>query len=159
MTIGIISDTHDNVPMIRKAVQIFNERKVDFVIHAGDLVAPFSIIPLDDLKCDYAGVFGNNDGERFGLSKRSHGKINSPPKTVELENRKILILHEPIEIIAFTKSQVYDTIVYGHTHIPAIEKQNNTLVINPCECGGWLSGRSSIALLNLDTMDAQIIEL
>ena len=31
--------------------------------------------------------------------------------------------------------------------------------INPKECGGWLTGKSTIALLNLDTLEAKIINL
>ena len=44
MLIGVMSDTHDNVPLIEKAVALFNDRKVGFVIHAGDYVAPFALI-------------------------------------------------------------------------------------------------------------------
>jgi len=35
MKIGIISDTHDNLPQIKKAVEIFNREKVELVLHAG----------------------------------------------------------------------------------------------------------------------------
>ncbi len=67
MLIGIMSDTHDNLPAIRKAVEFFNERNVDLVIHAGDYVAPFVARELKKLKAPLKGVFGNNDGERKGL--------------------------------------------------------------------------------------------
>jgi putative phosphoesterase len=36
--IGIISDTHDNLPAIKRAVDLFNEKNVDLVLHAGDFV-------------------------------------------------------------------------------------------------------------------------
>ena len=159
MRIGILSDSHDNVPMIRKAVAIFNERKAGFVIHAGDYVAPFAIDPLGDLGCQYVGVFGNNDGEKLGLSKRAEGKINVPPYSMELDGKKILVLHEQGELAALIKSQVYDIIVYGHTHESVVEKQGRTLVINPGECGGWLTGKSTIALADTDQMTAELVEL
>ncbi|MCM8780547.1 MAG: metallophosphoesterase family protein, partial [Candidatus Omnitrophica bacterium] len=69
MRIGIISDTHDNLPKIDSAVEYFNRQRVGFVLHAGDFVAPFAVAKLKKLDCDWAGVFGNNDGEREGLSK------------------------------------------------------------------------------------------
>jgi hypothetical protein len=57
------------------------------------------------------------------------------------------------------KSQIYDIVVYGHTHDPVIEKQGKTLAINPGECGGWLPGRSAIALADLDQMSAELVKL
>jgi len=159
MLIGIISDTHDNMPKIKRAVEIFNARNVGFVIHVGDYVAPFAVIPLNDLKCQYIGVFGNNDGERLGLSKRSQGRINVQPQTLELEGKKILIMHEPFEIDALVKSQNFDIIIFGHNHESSIEKHGRTLVINPGECGGWLSGKSTIVVANLDDITAEMIPL
>lgn len=159
MQLGIISDTHDNVPKIRQAVAIFNERNVDLVVHAGDYVAPFAVLPLNELKCQYIGVFGNNDGEKIGLSKRSQGRINVPPQTINLGGKKILVLHEPIELDALIKSQIYDILVYGHTHEQFIKKQGKTLVINPGECGGWLTGRCTVAVADLERMEAEEIVL
>ena len=160
MRIGIISDTHDNVPRIKEAVAIFNEREVDLVIHAGDYIAPFAIDPLADLRCEYIGVFGNNDGEKLGLGKRSQGRINIPPHFVEFGGKKILVMHDQGELLpALIKSQSYDIIIYGHTHEPVIEKHGRTLVINPGECGGWLAGKSTIALADLDQMTAELREL
>jgi len=43
MKIGVISDTHDNLPLIEKAVKIFNEKGVKLVLHAGDYVALFVV--------------------------------------------------------------------------------------------------------------------
>lgn len=159
MNIGIMSDTHDNIPKIKDAVKIFNERKTGLVIHAGDYIAPFAIAPLDDLKCQYIGVFGNNDGEKLGLNKRSQSKIIVAPYSVEFGGKKILVLHEPGELAALIKSQTYDIIIYGHTHEPVIEKRDRTLVINPGECGGWLTGRSTIVLADLDRVTAELLEL
>lgn len=159
MKIGIISDSHDNLTMIRKAVQVFNEKAVDMVIHAGDFVAPFSLVPLDELKCEYLGVFGNNDGEKFGLSKRSKGKIFFPPHNIELNGKKILVLHEPYEIVSLTKSQVYDIIIYGHTHNHVIEKHEKTMVINPGECCGWLTGICTVVVLNVDRIEPELIHI
>lgn len=159
MRIGVISDTHDNVPRIKEAVAIFNERNVDLVIHAGDYIAPFAVAPLGDLKCQYVGVFGNNDGEKLGLNKRSQGRISVAPHSVESGGKNILVLHEPGGLAALIKSQAYDIIIYGHTHEPVIEEQGRTLVINPGECGGWLRGRCTIALVDLDRMTAELVEL
>jgi hypothetical protein len=42
---GIISDSHDNRNNIRKAVDIFNQKDVCLVIHAGDFIAPLEVDP------------------------------------------------------------------------------------------------------------------
>jgi len=157
--IGIISDTHDNMPKIKEAVSIFNMKQVEFVIHAGDYVAPFSIAPLDDLKCDYIGVFGNNDGEKAGLTKKSKDRIKVPPHHITLGNREIIILHDPNDLDNLIKSQNYDIVIYGHTHNPVIERHNKTFVINPGECCGWLSGKSTVAILELNDLTAEIVNV
>ena len=43
MKIGLISDTHDNIQNIRKAISLFNDKNVSFVIHAGDIVSPEAV--------------------------------------------------------------------------------------------------------------------
>jgi putative phosphoesterase len=75
MLLGVIADTHDNLPKIEKAISVFNRKRVSLVLHAGDYIAPFSLLPFRKLNCDYLGVFGNNDGEREGLTKISEGRI------------------------------------------------------------------------------------
>jgi putative phosphoesterase len=157
--IGIISDTHDNMPKIKEAVAIFNMKQVESVIHAGDYVAPFSLAPLENLNCDYIGVFGNNDGEKGGLSKKSQDRIKVPPHQLDLGNRKIIVLHEPYDIDNLIKSQNYDIIIYGHTHEHVIDGHGKTLVINPGECCGWLTGKGTVALVDLKDMKASIVEL
>ena len=50
MKIGLISDTHDNIQNIRRAVRKFNDKRVDLVIHAGDIVSPNAVESLADVK-------------------------------------------------------------------------------------------------------------
>lgn len=64
MLIGLMADTHDNLPMVEKAIKMFNEEKVEVILHAGDYVAPFVIPKFRGLKARLIGVFGNNDGDR-----------------------------------------------------------------------------------------------
>ena len=157
MKIGILSDTHDNIPKIEKAVKFFNKNKVGFVLHAGDFVAPFAVAKLKNLSCDWLGIFGNNDGERKGLSGFSEGKIKDGPLRLELDNRKITLVHDIATINA--KTEAADLIIFGHTHNTEVLKQENKLIINPGECGGWLTGKSTIALVDLTSLSAKITEI
>ena len=87
MKIGIMADSHDNLEKIAAAVEVFNNEKVELVLHAGDFIAPFTARPLKYLKCPLTGVFGNNDGEKFGLLKQFEGigNIYKPPRIINIE--------------------------------------------------------------------------
>ncbi len=159
MKLGIISDTHDNVPMIEKAVDFFNKADVDLVMHAGDYVSPFSLKPFLTLESDFLGVWGNNDGDKIALRNMAQGRIETSPHIETYKHKKILLGHYFETLDALVSSQVYYLIIYGHTHKPEIRKVGKTLVVNPGECGGWLEGSSTIALANLEEQTAEIIEL
>ena len=154
--IGIISDTHDNIPRIEKAVEAFNKEDVSLVIHVGDYIAPFSLRPLEKLKCEYCGIFGNNDGEKKGLGEKSGGRIKEGPLVLERCGRHIVVVHD---ISSWNKLRECDILIYGHTHSPSIEKESGRLIINPGECGGWLTGKFTIALLYLKELRAEIVEI
>lgn len=159
MLIGIVSDTHDNLVSTKKAIDLFNERKVRFVIHAGDFISPFTLKLFKELECNYVGVFGNNDGDKILLLERSEGNIHNQPYIFTLREKKIIVLHEHHLVDALADSGHFDLLIYGHTHVPDIRKIRKTLVINPGEAGSWLYGKSTAALADLDRMKAEIIEL
>lgn len=157
MKIGIMSDSHDHKENIRKAVDCFNDEKVELVIHAGDIVAPFTVQEFKNLKAPMKAVFGNNDGERIGLSKVFD--IHVHPLELTLDDKKIVVMHEPFEINALQKSGVFDVIIHGHTHKKIIDGRRDSLIINPGETCGWFSGEGSVVVLDTAEMDARLIEL
>jgi len=161
MKIGIISDTHDNLPQIRKAVEVFNREKVELVLHAGDFVSPFTFLEFKNLNCPLKGIFGNNDGDKLYLQEKSKGigELYLAPYNVNINSKNVIMLHKEKLIDALAESQKYDVIIYGHTHRSDLRKIGKTLIINPGECGGWLTGKSTIALLDLETLEAKIINL
>jgi len=161
MRIGVISDTHDNLPKIERAVEIFNERGVELVLHAGDFISPFTANAFKGLKCKLIGVFGNNDGEKFGLKARFEGigEISEDVRELEAGGRRIVVMHKELLVEPLAKSGLYDLVVYGHTHKADVRRVNGTLVVNPGEAGGWLYGRSTIAVVDLERMEAEIIEI
>jgi len=161
MNIGIISDTHDNLAFIKKAVTFFNGEKVDLVLHAGDFVSPFTALEFKNLNCPLKGVFGNNDGDKLYLQEKFKGigELYPSPYYMNINHKNIIMLHKEKLIDALAESQKYEVIIYGHTHRTDLRKIGKTLIINPGECGGWLSGKSTIALLDLETLEAKIVEL
>ena len=161
MKIGIISDTHENMPKIRRAVDLFNRRKVGAVLHAGDLISPITAREFSRLKSPLIGVFGNNDGDRLFLRERFKeiGSLHVKKFEGALGGKKFLLIHEPDMLAALAASGKYDVIVYGHTHRPEIARRGATLVINPGEASGWITGKCTVAVLNTETMKAELVEL
>jgi len=161
MKIGIISDTHDNLPKIKEAVEMFNQEKVQLVLHAGDFTSPFTSREFKNLNSPLKGVFGNNDGDKLLLQKYfvGIGEISSETYLTNLNQVSLIMLHKGELVDSLAESQKYDLIVYGHTHRPDLRRIGKTLIINPGEGGGWLSGKSTIAILNLKTLEARILEI
>lgn len=157
MRIGLMSDSHDHLPRITQAIETFNRRGTDLVIHAGDFVAPFVLAPFDKLRCDWRGVYGNNDGERAGLERRSEGRIVAGPLRLELEGRRLTVIHI-LEELDLHRDQG-DVVIFGHTHQPEVRRENNLLLVNPGETYGWLHGRATVALLDLPALQVELIEL
>lgn len=159
MLIGIMSDTHDNLPYVKKAIDLFNARSVGFVIHAGDYTSPFALKLFRDLGCEYIGIFGNNDGDKLLIQERAGGRIRNQPYVFSLEGRKIVVMHEHHVVEALADSGHFDLVVYGHTHVADVRKVRHTLVVNPGEVGTYLYGKSTVALVDLETLVAEIVEL
>ncbi|HDP70173.1 MAG TPA: metallophosphoesterase [Actinobacteria bacterium] len=160
MKLGIIADTHENMPMIAKAIKLFNDKKVDLVLHAGDFISPITAKEFKELKMKMIGIFGNNDGEKFYLREKfkNIGEIYEDYCELELDGKKVAMMHQPKFLDSLIAAAKYDLIIYGHTHEVDIRK-GKPLVINPGECGGWLTGKSTVAIVDTKTMKAEIFEL
>jgi len=164
MIIGIISDTHDRLPFIDRAVGKINSEKAELVLHAGDYCAPFAAFRFKPLKARMIGVFGNNDAERELLRRNFNDigvEIRGRFAEIHVDGLKIALLHgEEAELLnSLLNTGSYDVVVYGHTHQSEIKRKNGVLAINPGEVCGYLSGKATIGLLDTDTMDATIIPI
>lgn len=56
-------------------------------------------------------------------------------------------------------SQPRRILICGHTHKPKIEKIKNMLIINPGECCGWLTGKSTFVMCDTAEHSAELIEI
>ena len=161
MKIGILSDTHDNLVSIKKAVNLFNREKTDLVLHAGDIVSPFTALEFQKLNCTFTGVFGNNDGDMLYLREKFEkiGQLFPAPYIANINHRQIIMMHKEKLIDALIESQKYEIIIYGHIHRLDLRKIGRSLIINPGECGGWLTNQCTVAILQTDNLEAKIIDL
>jgi len=169
MLVGVMSDSHDNLAKIDTALKAFKDAGVEMLIHLGDYIAPFSLARILMGNLRFLGVLGNNDGEKLGLKElasKAGYELYEPPHDVVLGGKRILLLHgfgpkdRTIRIVErIARGGGYSAILYGHTHEIDVRFEGGTLILNPGEVFGGLSGRSTVAILDLDRMEVKIVEV
>ncbi|MHA1491497.1 MAG: metallophosphoesterase [Promethearchaeota archaeon] len=168
MKIAVISDTHDHMNNILKAVSIMNEKNIDALIHCGDYISAFVVRWFDGLKEkikeNFYGVYGNNDGDRVFL-KENLGQICDlvgMELIAKFDGKRLFAAHMPNQetVDALASSGKFDIILFGHTHAIMNKKnENGVLVVNPGEACGYLTGKATFAIVDTEIMEAEIIEL
>ncbi len=171
MRIGIISDTHDDIMNVKQAIKIFNQYSVEYVIHAGDYVFPGIVLEFKNLNknINFIGIFGNNDGEKFGLVKSFisiGGNLMGDFGELRIEDEIFGIYHgtnEDIKKICLL-SNYYDVLICGHTHIKDNRKINKTQILNPGSAHrnlqkDELNKKASIIIYNTEIKKYEFIEL
>jgi len=109
-------------------------------------------------------VFGNNDGDRVSLVRdfaRVGGEFLGDFGEVEADGLRIALMHGTDEALvkAVVASQLYDVVVRGHNHRAEVARHGKTLLINPGEIWGHLTGRRSVAVLDTSSLKVEMIEL
>ena len=164
MRLGIISDTHDNVGAIERAVEIFEEEDVDVLIHCGDFIAPL-VLPFFD-GFEVHGVLGNNDGEIDGLelffddlgtASELHGRYAD----LEFDGTRIGVLHgdQGKDVVEeWAESGEYDYVLYGHFHEAEQHAVGDATVINPGAHFPMVEGEDrSVVLLDTETDEVRFV--
>lgn len=158
MKIGIISDTHDRLTHIEKAVDIFIHNNVTSVYHAGDFTSPFTVRAFKRLTVPLKCVFGNNDGDKE-LLRKSFSQMDSVLENSILfdspEGLSLAMTHYPET--AEHLSGRYDIVIFGHTHKKHVEKKGKSLLVNPGEACAWLTGEASVFILDTSRLDGEFI--
>ncbi|HOD12411.1 MAG TPA: metallophosphoesterase family protein [Candidatus Omnitrophota bacterium] len=127
MRIGVISDTHSR-PIPTSAVA--DLKKMDFIIHAGDICCEESLRQLQKIN-EIKAVHGNmDDGKLRGQLART--------QLIRCGAFTIGVFHgegHPDRLLACVqkefKDQKVDAVVFGHSHHPFNEKIGSVLFFNP----------------------------
>jgi putative phosphoesterase len=165
MKIGIIGDTHDHLPLVRRVVDALSRDRVDLVLHTGDYIAPFVIPLLGKIPARVVGVFGNNDGDHELLVARAleqkHVEIHGLFSELLVDGERLALLHghDRTLLAECLRGGRYDVVVHGHTHQHAVVLNGSTLQINPGEVCGYLTGRPTYSLYQTGEREARIIPL
>ena len=154
--IGILSDTHDDSHMTRRAVELFKRRKVDFIIHAGDIGSSEIIGMFSGMNARF--VLGNCDTDHDGIREECVCAGLEPASrstSFEVKDKRFFVCHgdDCTHYREAVTSGNYDYLIVGHTHEFAASHKGSTLVINP---GAVTRDKhtdviQTIAILDVDT--------
>jgi len=157
---GILSDSHDHKPAVVAALELFRAEGVGIILHLGDVCSPPLLAGYKESGIPLVAVFGNNDGDRNGLQDVTGGAFRQGPHIETVAGRKILMGHSYEELQPeLGERGRFDLVLFGHTHRPLTMHVGRALVLNPGESCGFLRGKHTCAIVDLDTMEPRIVEL
>jgi uncharacterized protein len=131
--IGIISDTHNNIDSIKKAIDIFKQNNVDYIIHCGDISNPESVEHFKDIKTKF--VKGNMDIDIDLIEqkiKKTGNEYLGKYSIFKEDEKTIAVFHgDDKNILKDIIEKNPDFLFLGHSHKPLDTKINNTRIFNP----------------------------
>ena len=161
----MLGDTHVHPPHFKKAVKVLNREAADRYLHIGDFISPFVIPVLATLAGEVSGAYENNDGDHDLLRQRCRetGNVSIAGTFSEFhaDGVRIALLHghEGAILDVIVESGLYDVVVYGHSHRAGIAEKGPTLVINPGEVCGYLTGSSTCVMYDTERREGWIIQI
>ncbi len=152
MLIAIMSDTHDNLFRLEKALKEIRNRDIKLLFHCGDIGTEKTIEVLKAENIQIYAVCGNND-YYLDLKKKCENTnigLFEDIGEIEIDKNKIAITHLPkvAEYLANIKN--YDIIFFGHTHKKDYKILNKTKLINP---GDVMGRNNKPSFLIYDTIE------
>ena len=163
MKIAILSDSHDNIPNLRAAVEHCNEIGAGLLIHCGDLISPFMLEELARFGGAVHLVYGNNAGDQHLISRscgtrfpsiNHHGTLGA----VEAGGLKIAFTHYPELARGLLARGGFDVVCCGHNHLYLVEPSDGAILINPGELLGK-DARPSFAVLDSFSRDVERVQV
>ena len=141
MILAVMSDTHDHIWNVRKALGFIQERGAGAVIHCGDFIAPFMLKELDQAHIPVHGVFGNNDGDQYLLTKLSMTEFSNITLyglmgKLTIVDFRVAFTHYRAVADGLAASKQFDLVCFGHSHEAFHEKVGKTDLLNPGEVMG-----------------------
>ncbi|MDO8529920.1 MAG: metallophosphoesterase family protein [bacterium] len=128
MKVAIISDTHDNITNFNKIIGFLNKEKIMVLLHCGDICNEETIQEAEK----------NFNGEIEFARGNGDYHLEKVPDTLELDldNKKVAVVHYPDLAKKLAESGKYDLVFYGHTHRPWEETIGKCRLVNPGELAG-----------------------
>jgi putative phosphoesterase len=162
MKVAILSDIHDHIANLRAALGRCIETEI--LICCGDLCSPFIAKELGQgfTKPTHV-VFGNNDGDRFRIAanamKFTQIQIHGEYVELDLGGKRFSVNHFDQIGRALARGEAFDVVCFGHNHQFEITPQGRTLLVNPGEIFGGLTGHSTFVIYDTSTGTAEKMEV
>ncbi len=140
MKIGILSDTHGNVVIVKNAVGTFMKQKVSAVFHCGDIGSSEVLSELSKLKSTVHVVLGNvdvysNDWKYLPTTTgiQLYGRFGD----IMEGGKRFALLHSDDQqrFNSVVQSGDYDFVLTGHSHQIHDYMKGSTRYINPGTAG------------------------
>ena len=137
MLLAVISDTHDNLFRLEKAIEEINKKNIKTVFHCGDI----GLKTVDRLKQEKFIVYmvcGNGDyfPEIKSMINNSNIRLFEDAGEAEIDGKNIAITHQIDLARLLAKTGKYNIIFHGHSHKRSEETLDKTLIINPGDIEG-----------------------
>ncbi|MBT8041678.1 MAG: YfcE family phosphodiesterase [Kiritimatiellales bacterium] len=162
MKIGILSDTHGDIPAAANAAAAFRLTGVEAVFHCGDIGSFDVLTELAGLEVPVHAVLGNvdiysSDWKFFptNVGVVLHGRFGD----IELGGKRIALLHSDDRRTHHqtVSSGDYDLVLTGHSHEVHDFFEGATRCINPGAAGRGSPG--TCAVLDLESGALRIVTL
>ena len=163
MIVAVMSDSHDNIWNLRKAVEIIKDRQAGLIIHCGDFIAPFMLKELDTAGVPVQGVFGNNDGDQYMLTKMSLTMLNDFSLQglvgqVNVEGFTIGFTHYVQMGEGLVAAGACKLVCFGHSHEHEIRQIEDVTLLTPGEIMGK-DGSPGFCFVDSDSGKIERVEL
>lgn len=161
MKIAILSDSHDHIPNLRRAVNHSNLEGAELLIHCGDLISPFMLPQLHRFRGQVHLIYGNNAGDQHLISSQCatmFDNIHHHGIQGEITADGLIIgfNHYPELARGLAMTGQNDIVCCGHNHIHNVENLGKCLLINP---GDLLGKDDKPGFMLLDTTDKSVIRI
>lgn len=128
MKLLVISDTHRVLHRVYKVIEDI-KNQIDGIIHCGDVVEDVDLLINRYSNLKFYNVKGNCD---YGTGVTSEKVFVIGGKRIFVTHGHNYSVNYGIDRLCYRAMELEaDACLYGHTHIPLIEKYNNILVMNP----------------------------
>ncbi len=169
MKIAIISDSHDNLATLKKALAWLNKEEIKTMIHCGDVSSPAM---LREISKNFKGkihlILGNIGPVGVGANEDPFGIKKSGIKNVKfygqigqlkIGDKKLAFAHEPEKAKELALTGKYDLVFYGHDHRPWEEKMKNCRLVNPGTLAGMFN-KATFAVYDTktDKLELKLVE-
>ena len=162
MKIAVISDTHDHLENVERAVAAAHGLGANLLLHCGDICSPFVVDRLARFRGRTHIVFGNNDGDHLTIArtaaKFSGVTVHHHAGFIETEGGIVAFTHYPEFGRGLAATGDYAAVFSGHTHRRMSELVGGTPHLNPGEVMGLLE-RPGCIVFDLARGEAEHIEL